>query len=131
MRMRHDVTATVRRALAACGRRSFVAVCLGMGTFASLVTAIWASDAFALVAVVAVVVAAAAWKAPDHVFEEPDPVFERGKIRSDGMTEHEVAVRLGIVDERAKYKDELAEEERKKAKREAKNRDANRRKPFG
>jgi len=58
-------------------------------------------------------------KAPDVVFEPPDPAFERANTQSDGMTDKEVMERLAIITERAEYKQEKIDQQQKEAERKA------------
>ena len=109
---RHDLTATVRRACAAAGRvRLRRAVLVAVVANAAL-AAVTASSLAFVAFVVSSLAAAAIRGAPDFVFEDPDPEFTLGSIEGDGLTDHEVMRRLEIVQERDKYREELAERER-------------------
>jgi len=76
----------------------------------------------ASVAVLAIAATVAVYRAPDFVFEAPEPAVERGSIVVDGMTDKEVMRRFAIVTERERYKQEKAEDERKRRERKAKSR---------
>jgi hypothetical protein len=104
-------------------------VCSVVSALNLSVTAYTASYAAALVTALSTAAAVAAYRAPDSVFSEPEPAVERGNTTSEGMTDREVGIRVAIVNERNEYEQELAEEERKKAKREA-NRNNHGRQPF-
>ena len=116
---RHDLTATTRRALASCGRRSFTRGCLVAFVTASLVAAYTASYGLAIVAAMVGVGAYAAHRAPEWVFDQPGPKWSVSNTQGDGLTDHEVSLRLAIVAERADYKQELIDERQKEAERRA------------
>lgn len=125
VRKRYDIAASLRRACAACGRvrlrRALSVAAVGFG----VVAAYTASHAFAIVFAALAVAAVGVHRAPDVVFERPDPAFERSNTQSDGMTDREVGLRLAIVNERAEYKQELIDKQQKEAERKA-DRDRNR-----
>jgi len=114
---RHDVAATVRRACAACGRRRLRRA-LSVGAIAqTLVAAYTASYVVAMVAAAFAIAVVAVHEAPDVVFERPGMEWSKGSIRSDGMSDREVAERLAIVNERGEYKQEQIEKQRRRERR--------------
>lgn len=87
---------------------------------AALLAAYTASYAVGVVWVALTVATIGAYRAPDFVFEAPDPAFERGKIVEDGLTDREVMRRFAIHTEREDYRAEKIQEERKRSERKAK-----------
>lgn len=120
MRERYDLTATLRRVLAACGKFRLVATLTVMGSLLSSVAVYARSIGVGLVAGLTLILTYVLILLPQEAYTEPDPVFERGKIESEGMSERDFALRMGIIKERDEYKKELQEEKEREAKREAK-----------
>jgi len=116
LRKRYDIAASLRRACAACGRvrlKGALSVAFAAASFVGVHTA---SYGYGILGAVFAVAAYATATAPEWVFDDPDPAYERSNTQSGGMTDKEVMERLAIVRERAEHKQELIDEKTEAAK---------------
>lgn len=120
VRRRYDLGATTRRVAAHFGRRALSGAFGIAGVVAGVTGGVTGAFGLVALAVASIAASIAVYSAPDWAFDAPDPVFERGSIVADGMTDKEVMRRFAIVTERDAFEAERVEEERKRAERKSK-----------
>lgn len=110
----------MRRVAAAYGRAR-VSVVFGVAGVVTATTGVVTGlESTVALGIALLLASVAVYRAPEFVFEAPDPAVERGKIVEDGMTDRDVMRRFAIHTERESYRSEKAEEARKREERKAK-----------